>query len=361
MRTINLILVITALAIGSAWADFEAVTIKNAGLARIVSGVSDILKTTDVKVGDYGLLDQPTMEFMIELDYKDEKVILVPTDFKIKSIDRYSKNKIDTFSIELTCQREGLPLTIYVDYVRAPGAVFQQKSITVPPCRQAKGAVMRRVTVEAFKFKDTVQPLSVTEAGFGTDAKSAFAFVEPKSGKGVCFDFPSGKILISTNRSVLGVQEIEASVEKGWKSGKFGLSGVWGAPEAAFKAYWQFLIETRHPELAKNAGYGSMQKRFPACFAAIQYLPPCSADGLVSAVGRIADNKGFIFLSNSGEDAAKAVLPLAANNLGLTGELKLSDWTSPDKPTEIGTRTTSDKVEVDVAANGYCIIGVNVE
>lgn len=361
MRIIILLLLLAALAAGSAQADFEAITLRNSGLARVVSGVSNILKTIDVKVGDYGLLDQPTMEFMIELDYKGERINLVPTDFDIKAIDRSSKNKEDTTSIELRSHYDGLPLIVYVDYMRTPGVPYQQKSISIPPCKEAKGAVLRRVTVESFRFKKAMQPLSVTESGFGSDPKTAFAFVEPKSGKGVCFDFPSGKISVSTNRSLLAFQEIEVPIENGWQSDRFGLSVVSGKPEAAFKAYRQFLMDTRYPTLAKNAKLGALEKRFGACFAACQYLPPCSADGQVSAVGRIADNKGFIFMFNSGAEAAKAVLPLAAANLGLTGDLKLSDWTSLDKPTEIGTKAAIDKVELDVDAHGYRIIGVNVE
>lgn len=361
MRTFILLVIVAALAAGSASADFEAITIKNAGLSRVVSGVSNILKTTDVMVGDYSLVGQPTMEFMLELDFKGEKVYLVPTDFDIKGLDRTSKNREDTLSVELRSRYEGLPITMYVDYMRLPGALYQQKSISVPPCKEAKGAVLRRVTVESIRFRSAVQPLSVSEAGFGNDPKTAFAFVEPKSGKGVCFDFPSGKVSISNSRSLLAVQEMEVPIEKGWQSGKFGLSAVSGSPEAAFKAYSQFLLDTRYPALAKDAKLGALEKRFTDCFAACQYLPPCSADGRISAIGHVSGNKGFIFLLNSGGEPAKAVLPLAAAKLGLTGDLKLSDWTSLDKPTEIGTKVNTDKIELDVDAHGYRIVGVNVE
>lgn len=360
MRITFLLLAIFALSAGSALADFEAITIKNNGLARVISGVSDILKTTDIKVGDYSLLDQPTMEFMIELDYKDEKVYLVPPDFRITRLDSSSKNKVETLGVELVCKREDLPLTIWIDYIRAPGVLYQQKSMSVLPCKKAKDAVLRRITLEAIWFKNTVQPLSISDSGFGSDAKSAFAFVEPKSGKGVCFDFPSGKVTTAANRSLLATQEMEVTLEKGWESGKIGLGGVWGASEAAFVTYWQFLMDTRHPELAKSAGYGALQKRYPACFAACRYLP-LGTTTQVSAVGRIADNRGFIFLSNPSHEAAKVKLPLAAKSLGLSGELKLTNWASPDKPAEIGVRTSVDTVEVEVAARGYSIIGVNVE
>lgn len=361
MRTISLLILLSALAAGSVRADFEAIAIKNSGLTRVVSGVSNILKTIDVKVGDYGLLDQPTMEFMIEVDYKGERVNLVPTDFDIKSVDRSSKDKETTMSVELRSHYDGLPLVVYVDYTRLPDVLYQQKSISISPCKAAKGAVLRRVTLESFRFKNTMQPLSINESGFGIDPKSAFAFVEPKSGRGLCFDLPSGKITVSGNRLVSGFQEMEVPIENGWQSARFGLSAVSGAPQAAFSAYRQFLMDTRYPALAKNAKLGALEKRFSACFAACQYLSPCSADGKVSAVGRIADNKGFIFLFNSGAETAEAILPLAAANLGLTGDLKLSDWTSLDNPTQIGTKATADKVELAVDAHGYRIIGVNVE
>lgn len=361
MRTISLLLALTVLAASSVLADFEAVTIRNAGLARVVSGVSNILKTTDIKFGDYGLLEQPTMEFMIELDYKGERVHLVPTDFTIEAIDRFSKNKVDTMGVELLCRREGLPLTVFVDYIRAPGVLYQQKLITISPCKKAKDAVIRRVTVESLRFKKAVQPLSVGATGFASDPKSAFAFVEPKSGRGMCFDFASGKYSVTGNRTLVAFEEVEVPAEKGWRSGKYGISAVSGTPETAFRAYWQFLIDTRHPELTKNAKLTALEKRFPTCFAACQYLPLCSADGQVTAVGRIAGNKGFIFFSNAGAEAAKVTIPLSSDNLGLSGDLELSDWTSLDKPNELGTKTASGNVEVEVAARGYFIVGINVE
>lgn len=357
MRTFGLLFIIVALTATAAHAEFEAVTITNAGLSRIVSGVINILKTSDVKVGDVGLLDQPTMEFMIELDYKGEKVILVPSDFDIKSVERTSENKEDTMGVELRSHYEGLPLTVYIDYTRIPGAVYQQKSMAIPPCREAKGAVLRRVTVEAFRFKKNVQALSVSESGFGSEPKQAFGFIEPKSGKGVCFDWPSGVKAISTNRTLSAISEIEAPVEQGWKSGRLGLCAISGTPEAAYKTYSQFLIDTRCPTLAKNPKLGALEKRFAACFAASQYLP---TDGQVSASGYIAQNKGFIVLLNSG-DAAKTTISLAASKLALTGDLKLTDWTSLDKPTDIGTKTAADKIELEIDAHSYRIIGVNVE
>jgi len=329
------------------------------GLTRVVSGVANILKTTDVQVGGFGLLDQPTMEFMIELDYRDDKVYLVPSDFEIKAVDRFSKDKEEIMGVELRCTREGLPLTVYVDYMRRPDTSYQQKAISIQPCKAAKGAVLRRVTLESFRFKNTVQPLSVNEIGFGSDPKQAFAMVEPKTGKGICFDYPSGKTSV-TARTLSMVAEMEVPVENGWKSGRIGISAVSGSPEASFKAYWQFVLATRHPELAKNPKLTALQKRFPDCFVGCRYLPPY-ADGRVTAAGATADGKGFIFLSNTSSKMTKVSLPLGAATLGLSGNLKLTDWTSLDKPTEIGTKTTADKVELDVNANGCRIIGVNVE
>lgn len=360
MRTLCFILILAALITGSAQADFEAITIKNAGFARIVSGVENILKTTDFTIGDVKLLDQPTMEFMIELDYKGERVILVPTDFDIKAIDRFSKSKVDTMGVELRSHYDGVPLLIYVDYIRAPGVLYQQKSITIPPCRELKGAVLRRVTVESLRLKKNVDWLSAGSSGFGNDPKTAFAFADTKSNKGLCFDFPSGTVKAMINHSLNAYQEMEIPIEKGWRSAPFGLSAITGGPEAAFEAYCQFLTETRSPTLAKNPKLAALEKRFPECFGTYQYLPAL-AGGQVAAVGHIVDNKGFIFLFSSGEEDTKAMLPLAAAGLKLSGDLKLSDWTSLDKPTDIGTKTAADSVEVTIGEAGYSIVGVNVE
>ncbi len=361
MRIIGLLVILTTITVVPAAADFEAFPIKNVGLARIVSGVENILKTNDLVVGGVKLLDQPTMEFMIELDHKGERIVLVPTDFNIEAVDQFSRNKVDTIGVELRCRYEGLPLIVDVDYIRDPAALYQQKSITITPCRAAKGAVLRRVTLEEFRFKKNVRPLSVGESGFGDDRTSAFAFVEEKSGKGVAFDFPSGKLSIGINRSLTAVQEMEVPIENGWKSGKFGISAVSSPPDAAFKSYRRFVLETRHPELVKDAKFGELEKKYAACFAACQYLPPCTSDGRVTAVGHVADNKGFIIILNSGAEPAKVAVPLASASLKLQGELKLLDVTSPGKPSDLGTKTISDNVEIEVAAGGYRIVGVNVE
>ncbi len=306
MRVLSLLLLLTALAAGSASADFEAFPIKNIGLSRIVSGVENILKTNDVVVAETKLLDQPSVELMLELDYKGERVVLVPGDFNIVTIDRFSRNKVDTIGVELHSRYEGLPLILYVDYVRDPAASYQQKSVTLRPCKEAKGAVLRRVTLESFRFKKNVQPLSADVSGFGSDPKTAFAVVDAKSGKGICFDYPAGKTTVGVNRSLNAVAEMQVSVEDGWKSGQFSIGALTGTPEAAFATYWRFLMETRHPELAKNPKLAALHKRFPNCFEQCTYLPPCSSDGRVTAAGAIANGVGFILLSNTGTQPVKA-------------------------------------------------------
>ena len=358
MRLLSLVVgILAAVAVSAVAVEFEELKVETVGFTRIISGAGNILKTTHLRVGGVEMLAQPSVEFMIEIDKKGEIVTLVPSDFDIKEIDSSTKNKENQTSIELKCRYPGLPLLIYIDYWHDYKNQYQQKSITIQPCK-TPGAVLKRVTIEAFVFTSPILPLAPTAAGFVNEAKSSFAAIDPKSEKGLCFDLPSGKARFERGHSLNAYEEMNIPLEKGYETGRLALGVASGKPEAAFLAYRQMLLETRYPSLAKNPKLSSLRKRFDKCFAVCQYLP---AEAQVDAEGRVDGNKGFVLLFNAGTEAAKALLPISNPNLDLSGELKLSDWTSLDSGSDMGTKTIEDKVEIEVPARGYRIIGVNID
>lgn len=359
MRVFCLILgmLVILVAAGAAWGEFEEMPLTNAGFTRVVSGTCNILKTTKLLVGETKLLDQPSVEVMIDIDYKGSLVTLIPSDFDIKKIERATKGKENETSITLESHYPGLPLRIYIDYWSDPRNQYQQKSISIEPLKAA-GAVLKRVTIDSIQFPNTIKPIAPAASGFVNETKSSFAVVDAKSQKGVCFDFPSGKIALNSWRYLTAYEEMDVTLEKGYQTGRMTLGAVSGKPEVVFKSYRQILLETRYPTLAKDLKFSALRKRFGTCFSVCQYIPD---DGHISAEGHIADNTGFILLFNMGSEVGKALFSLSEPALGLSGDLKLSDWTSLDKATDMGTKKLEDKLEIDVPAKGYKIIGVNID
>ena len=348
-------------AAGAAWGEFEQIVIENAGLTRVVSGTSNILKTTRISMGDTRLVDEPSVEFMIEIEANGERLTLVPGDFDIKAIDTAFKGKEKQTSIEMRSHYWGYPLVVYVDYWNDARNTYQQKSVAIAPCKTPAGATIRRITLESLRFVDALQPIAPTSCGFANEARSSFAAVDAKSGKGLCWDFPAGTAEFARRHSLTAYEEMNAPLAKGYQTGRLTLGAVSGKPAAVFAGYRQALLETRYPSLAKNSKYAALRKRFAQCFAACAYLPPCSDDGLVDAEARIAGNKGFVMIFNCSGEARKAALLLSDASLALTGDLKLSDWSALDRPSDLETIKAGGKIEVEIPARGCRIIGVNID
>lgn len=358
VRSLIIAIVILMVTAGAAWAEFEELSFANDGLVRVVSGTINILKTTKLLAGGAKLIDQPSVEVMVEIEHKGNLMTLVPSDFDIKTIDTVTKGKELQTRIELRSRDADLPLLVYVDYWRDPKKQYQQKSINVPACKALTGTILKRITIDSIQFSDAIQPIALAESGFVNETKNSIAAFEPKSSKGICFDFPSGKAEINRWKNLIAYEEMNVPLETGYTTGRISLGVISGKPDAMFKSYRQMLLETRYPILANDPKFAALRKRFGTCFAACQYLPD---DGHVNAEGHITDNKGFILLFNTGSEASNVSLPLSNPGLSLSGDLKLSDWTSLDKSTDMGVKKTEDKIEIEVPAKGYRIIGVNID
>ncbi len=335
-------------------ARFETLTIKNFGYVRTISGANDIVKTTQFQVGNTEMLSLPSVEFMIDVEHNGELITLVPSDFLFKGIDSTTKDREIRTSIELLGKNPNMPLEVYLDYWRDDRNTYQQKSISIQPYAKAKGAVIRRVTIESMRFKNTLSPLAAGPAGFVNETQSSFAIFDQKSRKGLCWSLPSGVIFVGRGNSLLAYEMANAGLEDGYKTGRFALGAASGRPEEIFADYRRMLLETRYPALAKDSRFAALQKRFPDFFAEYKYLPSDPGSG-TDMEARISGDRGFILLFNSGSAEASVEIPKSDPVFASFSRFELSDWTSM----ETGARLEATKIIVP--AGGYKIIGVNVD
>lgn len=85
MRVIYLVIgLLIAMSSQTMAARFELLNIKNLGYVRTLSGVSDIVKTTQFQIGNTEMLSLPSVEFMIDVERNGELITLVPSDFIFK-------------------------------------------------------------------------------------------------------------------------------------------------------------------------------------------------------------------------------------------------------------------------------------
>lgn len=337
----------------------EQIQVVNFGFARTISWVSNIVKTSQLRVGETDMLTQPSVEFMIDIEHKGELITLTPIDFIIKGVDTTAKDREICTSIELASRDSQLPLQVFLDYFRDEKNSYQQKSISIAPCAKDQERVFKRITLESIRFKNTAIPLSVADGEGESASQYVFGVIDPKSGRGICFDLPSGTAFLGRGQNLVAYETIDVPVAKGYKSGRITLGAVASKQQPPFAAYRQMRMDTRFPALSKNTKLIALQKRFAEPLGQYQYLPADASK--VDMEGRISNGKGFIFLYNSSLKDTKGALPLSNPSLGLSGQLRLSDWTSLESGVDIGTKSTTDQVEIDVPARGYKIIGVNID
>lgn len=82
--------------------------IKNAALVRTISNASGVLRATKLEANHRAMLDTPNIEFMLDVDYKGDLVMLVPTDFVIKATETRKIGPENRFSVQLKCKKEGV-------------------------------------------------------------------------------------------------------------------------------------------------------------------------------------------------------------------------------------------------------------
>lgn len=376
---IILVLSLLLITVSQAFA-LEEMTIKNMWFSRMVSGTVGILKTTKLEANGVQLLDQPSVEFMVDVEYKGKIISLLPGDFDVMDVKTSEVNKVTKTSIEMLSHNSDFPLRVSVDYYSEPKALYMQKSIHIAPCKKPSGAVLKRVSIEYFRLKDAYMPVVplnryVLEPGdetkaissdvkndFGFEGYSDFAVVDPKTNKGIFFVAePQRAKIFATSRHYLTItEEANVPIEKGYETARTTIGVAAGPPEIIYKQYREYLLNSRCAMLGSSKKLGEFKKKFNTYFQACQYVSiPLESMG-IDAEAHAVGNKGFIILFNSSDKPQKIALPLDEPNLGLAGEVKLSDWTGLDSSSDMGAAGAGDKVEIEIGPGLMKIIGINI-
>ena len=380
MRIRAVLLVLCAAMWSSSASAQEKLKVSNAGLTRTISSTGGLLKTVGLEANGLQMLDGPSVEFMIDIEYNGENFTLVPSDFKIEGSDTVKRKREVELSILLNSHHEQLPISIWVNYFADAEAGFQQKSIRVRPCGKAPGAVLKCVVIDDFRLLEQFVPVSPVDlyagkegnapeaeandaqGGFRFDMPSEFAAIDPKSNKGIYFLVPSvsGREMFTVRRRLIMAERMSVPLEKGYLTAKATIGSVAGPPEAIHKQFREFLLGNYYTYLSRKQGFSAFKERFNSYFDVCQYVRAPGENEGFDAEGHIVDNKGFIMLFNPAGQPEKVLLPLSEPGLGLTGNLELSDWTEFGSPSAIGTAMPDSKIEIELLPASAKIIGINV-
>lgn len=224
----------------------EEIVLKNAGLSRTVSGAADIIKTSRLDAAGTQMLDGPSVEFMLEIEHKESRVTLVPSDFDIKDTSVLTRNRETQTIIRLDSHYDGIPLTIYLNYFREPQKCYMQKSITVSPCKQAAGSILKLVVIDDMRLREQFSPCKPTgQAGerFAFDQSSSFAAIDRKANRGLFFFVasPRGRETFSTRRDLVLSEEMDAPLENGFETARATIGFVAGPPEVLYNRFREFI------------------------------------------------------------------------------------------------------------------------
>lgn len=290
------LLVLSGLAAVAEAAGSQELTIKSTVVSRTISWFAGPLRTTNIEANGVRMLDGVGVEFLIDLDYKGEPLTLSPGDFEIRNIDTIKIGQESQVVIDLHCLKKGLPLHIYLKYHYVPGMPYLQKSLKIAPCKEAAGAMLRRVTLEYCKFKreflPVVQSGSAQTQGprsdpgkqseppsrqsdvdeqsetnkqpdilsnhfvimseakkLGLGLRSEFGVFDTKSNKGAFFFVTSATGAESYNLGHGLVMTDNASVplEQGFETGRATIGAVAGSMDDLYKQFRRFLWRNYPP------------------------------------------------------------------------------------------------------------------
>lgn len=410
LRWVPALLLLCAPAVQSA--PREELTIKNAAVSRTISWFDGPLRTIKLEAGGYQAIREAGVEFLIDLDVKGQPVTLSPSDFEIRGISTDKIDQESQVSLNLHCLKEGYPLHIYLRYHSTPGASYLQKSITIVPCKQPRGAVLRRVTLEYCGLKPELLPVSFAESETTSSDSlvfgrvSTFGVLDAKAGKGLFFFITSasGVESYSPGRGLMVLENTSTPLEQGYQTGRATIGLASGSPEDLYRQFRQFVWRSYPPYAIGTGWYGvdvlqpverlklgvvgaisglprsgvrripdpspelaaylkrffAFRKRFERYFDQYQQVLGAPDGKDIDGEGHIIENSGFVVLFNPSDEPKKVSLPLAEPGLGLAGELRLSDWSELDSGADIGVAKPGDPVEVSLAPLSVKIIGINI-
>lgn len=352
----------------NAASEFSA-NLRNSGLARTISNAAGILKTTRLEANRAQMLRHPSVEFLIEIEHQGGLTILAPGDFRFHEATAGKRNQEQQRRVELRCIREGFPLVVYVDYYIEPRASYQQKAIVVRPCAQPEGAVLKRIVIEDMSFRSEFAPLAPAEKA---DGGSGFGAIDPGAKRGVFFFVGSriGREWYSSRGGLMMWEETDVPLSKGHQTGRATIGAAAGPPETLYERYrefaWNACLAWHGDGDGTNAAgdftnrFQAFRNRFVQYFAARTFVStPLDGRGF-DCEAYTAGGRGFLVLFNPARQPKAVRLPLDVSGLGLSGEVKLYDWTGLDSAAAMGAANPGDGVEIELAPVSARIIGINV-
>ena len=75
------------------------------------------------------MLEIPSAEFQLDIEYKGAQVSLVPSDFEVKSVGSAKDGREEQKVYELVSQKQGYPVRIYLHYCCDPKVVYHRCNI----------------------------------------------------------------------------------------------------------------------------------------------------------------------------------------------------------------------------------------
>ena len=358
----------------------EEMKLKNMFVSRTISGTVNIFKTSKLEVNGEQILDEPSIEFMIDIESNGKSSTLLPGDFHVMRESNSEQNKIITTTVELYSRDDSFPLMVFVHYYREQKSPYMQKSITIYPCKKPTGVTIKRVTLEYMRLKNMYMPVVPqdryvleseddaktvapdTKNLFSFDGYSNFAAIDPKTSKGIFFlTEPQRAKVIFTPRHFLTItEEANVPLEKGYETAKTTIGVASGSPETIYKQYREYLLNSRCSVMQKTKNMEAFKKKFDTYFQACQYVSIPKENNNIDAEAHVVGDKGFIILFNSSDKPQKMQLPLDEPNLALKEEVKLSDWSNLDSSSDMQSAGVNDKVDIEIGPGSMKIIGINI-
>ena len=239
----------------------EEFAVKNKALSRSVTFSSGTLRTQKLAANGVNVLDGPSVEFLIDLDYKGGRIVLGPSDFAVTGFD-VSTHALETRTVlNLTSKRNGVPIRVQLNYWAQQDAPYIQKSLVIKPYEGDRGAVIRRVTLEDLSLRSEFEPvtpldrysgnaehypkadLSEVKTRFRTDADANYVVMDPAAQRGLFFFVSSlfGKEVVGRRGALRMTEETYTPLKDGFKSARATIGTASGTPEVLYKRFREFL------------------------------------------------------------------------------------------------------------------------
>lgn len=264
----------------------QDLVVGNSIVSRTLSAFAGPIRTTKLEVNGAQVLAQPGVEFLIDIDYKDDVVTLAPSDLEILASKTAKVGQELRTTVEMRSRKEGFPgVLVSLMYHSLPTAPFLQKSLAIKPAKGLEKAVLRRVTLEYCSLKPEFTAVSPAPAvggeggqRFTLGQRSDFAAMDPKTQSGLFFFMGSffGRESFRQGTLVMG-EDVYIPLDKGYETGRATIGSVSGPPEILYKRFREFLWDNYcsargRPALTVGDGPGGADFSERACLDRIKVV-----------------------------------------------------------------------------------------